>query len=134
MFHPLWHCRICTPGLAQRVKATTETRRTRYVIMCRFAGTQHEWTFLQSSFSLKTLYALRSEVSSFSSYVSLMRLSSLIRALHDTHCHSLWTGLGNPYRCFRHMSCRYRKQCTTSTTISVKLHVLTTRPPTGHEL
>jgi hypothetical protein len=32
------------------------------------------------------------------------------------------------------MSCRYRKQCTTSTLISVKRHVLTTRPPTGDEL
>jgi len=69
------------------------------VITRRFSGTQLAQNFPQSSFSWKTLYTLPSEVSSFSGYVSLMRLSSLIRALHDTHHHSLWTGHGNPYRC-----------------------------------
>jgi hypothetical protein len=67
--------------------------------MSRFAGTQHAQTFPQSSFSWETLSALPSEVSSFSGYVSLMRLSYLIKAQNDTHCHSLRTGLWNPYRC-----------------------------------
>ena len=34
----------------------------------------------------------------------------------------------------RHPFCGYRKQCTTSTTVGVKLHLLTTPPPTGDEL
>jgi len=100
MFHPLRHCRICTPGLAYFVTATTEFRPTRYVITRKSSGTQLAQNFPQSSFSWKTLYTLPSKVSNFSVYVSLMRLSSLIRALHDTLRHSLWTGHGNPYRCF----------------------------------
>ena len=38
-------------------------------------------------------------MASFSGYVNLMCLSSLIRALHDINCPSLLTGLRNPYRC-----------------------------------
>ena len=65
--------------MAYRVKATTESRPTRYVITRSFSGTQLAQNFPQSSFSWKTLYTVPSEVSSFSSYVSLMRLSSLKR-------------------------------------------------------
>ena len=54
-----------------------------------------------------------------------MRLSSLIMVVHDTNCHSLWRGLGNPYRCL--------SSVLPSTLISVSLHVLTTPPPTGDE-
>ena len=105
------------------------------MITRRLSGTQLAHNFPQSSFSWKTLYTLPSEMSSFSGYVSLMRLSSLIRALL-THT-VIRCGRGSGIRiaaCRQHLSCRYRKQCTTATLISVKLHQLITPPPTGDEL
>ena len=135
MFHPLWHCRICTPGLPYLVKATTDSRPTRYVITRRFSGTQLAQNFPQSSFSWKTLYTLPSEVSSFSSYVSLMLLSSLIMALHDTHRHSLWTGQGNPYRCLSSTSVLPLSEATHHIQTHFRETALTTPPPpTGDEL